>query len=271
MELEHFDLIGMTDAPLSALADAVTRAGRLILEIRDKGGKNGEWVGTQFKAEADLLADRALRQDLEAAIDLPVVSEEDADSQSDDRPEKYWLIDPIDGTASYAGGFFGFVCQAALMQDGMPVATAVFAPALNKLYVAEINKGAFLNGQRLNVRPASAEGLALVDNYPEPRGCSDYLYRELGFSRYVESGSLGLKICMVAEGLADAFAKTVVIRDWDIAPPDLILREAGGQLSCADGRPFEYHGNFEKMGIVATGSPELHARIIETLAAWQER
>lgn len=271
LKFEHFDLNSMTDFPLPALADAVTRAGQLILEIRDKGGKNGEWVGTQFKAEADLLADRALRQYLEAAIDLPVVSEEDADSQSDDRPEKYWLIDPIDGTASYAGGFSGFVCQAALMQDGKPVAAAVFAPALDKLYLAEVNKGAFLNGQHLNIRPASAEELTLVDNYPEPRGCSEYLYRELRFSRYVESGSLGLKICMVAEGLADAFAKTVVIRDWDIAPPDLILQEAGGQLSCADGRPFEYCGDFEKKGIVATGSPELHALIIDSLAARQER
>ena len=186
----------MTDEPLSALADAVTRAGKLILEIRDKGGQNGKWVGTQYKAEADLLADRALRQELKSAIDIPVVSEEDVDSQSADRPKNYWLIDPIDGTASYAGGFSGFVCQAALMQDSMPVAAAVFAPALNKLYLAEINKGAFLNGDRLNVRPVSTEGLALVDNYSEPRGCSDYLYRELGFSRYVESGSLGLKICM---------------------------------------------------------------------------
>ena len=172
--------------------------------------------------------------------DIPIVSEEDVASQSSDRPTEYWLVDPIDGTASFASGYDGFVCQAAWMRDGHPWLASVYVPALDRVYLAERGMGATMNGRPIAVRPVDMRQLTLVDNYPEPRGVAKRLFRDLHFSKYLESGSIGLKICLVADGAADVFVKDVTVKDWDIAAPHLVLQEAGGVLTQFTGQTFEY-------------------------------
>ena len=66
-----------------------------------------------------------------------MVSEEDAESQSDPCPARYWLIDSIDGTASYCGGFAGYVTQATLMEAGARFLAAIYVPASEELFLAE--------------------------------------------------------------------------------------------------------------------------------------
>lgn len=236
---------------LTELGAALKRVGARILECRDQGGTDGTWEGTQYKAAADLIADATLRPELRRIADIAIVSEEDAASQSEERPDAYWLIDPIDGTASFAHGFPGFVCQAALIRGGSVELAGVYAPALDKLYLARRGGGATVNGRTLKVREPDPGRLALVDNYPQPRGVADRLMKELPCAQYLESGSIGLKICLVAEGLADLFVKDVRVRDWDVAPPHLIIEEAGGVLSDDAGAPFRYRGSYQKNGVIA--------------------
>lgn len=250
------------------LAIAVQKTGIKILECRQLGNTAGKWEGTQFKSSADLIADECLREELRMIADIPVISEEDEASQLSHRPSHYWLIDPIDGTASFAHGFMGFVCQAALMVDGEPSLASVYAPALKKLYAAERGRGATLNGQRLRVRPFDRARLSLVDNYPEPRGVAERLYRDLACAKYVESGSIGLKICLVAEGAADVFVKDVSVRDWDIAPPYLVLQEAGGVMAQYTGQPIEFRGEYEKPGLIATSSLTIFDEIRELVKVY---
>ena len=250
------------------LAMAVQKTGIRILECQQQGNTCGKWEGTQFKATADLIADASLRGELLRIAEIPVISEEDDASHNADRPSRYWLIDPIDGTASFAQGFSGFVCQAALMVDGEPSLVAVYAPALKKLYAAERGRGATLNMQPLRVKPFDRARLSLVDNYPEPRGVAKRLYRDLACAKYVECGSIGLKICLVAEGAADVFIKDVCVRDWDIAPPYLVLQEAGGVISQYTGQPFEFRGEYEKLGLIAAPSLTLFHEIREVVAGY---
>ncbi|MBJ6801709.1 inositol monophosphatase family protein [Geomonas propionica] len=245
---------------LTELGVALKRVGAKILECRDQGGTNGKWEGTQFKAAADLIADESMRSELKRISTIAIVSEEDVASQSESRPEEYWLIDPIDGTASFVHGFSGFVCQAALIRRGVVEMAGVYAPALDKLYLAERGGGATVNGTPLGVREPLSECLTLVDNYPEARGLAAEVMHALPCATYLESGSIGLKICLVAEGAADLFVKDVTVRDWDVAPPHLILAEAGGFLSVAAGIPFEYRGCYEKTGVIAASTRELLER-----------
>ncbi len=244
------------------LARAVTEVGALLLELRAAGRTEGRWEGTQFKAEADLLAHRELKRRLEALSKIPVLSEEDAASQARERPERYWLIDPIDGTASFVGGFDGFVTQAALLEAGSPRLAAVCAPALQRLYVAEKGRGATLNGKALALSRKGAPEI-LIDNCPQPRGSASRLFRDLGFKSYLESGSIGLKICRVADGGADVFFKDVVVRDWDVAAPELVLEEAGGCLVELDGAEFPYRGGFEHPGLIAARSREIARAVLD--------
>ncbi len=257
---------------LAELSEIVTEVGKLLLKWRCAGQFDGRWEGPhQFKAQADLMAHEALTSKLSRLTPaVPIISEENPDSWSKERPERYWLIDPIDGTASFVQGYSGFVTQAALMENGTPVMAVVCAPVMNLLYVAERNKGVTLNGMRLIVR----KGLLaekLIDNFPEPRGIALSVFKELGFRKYIESGSISLKICRVADGSADLFFKTVAVKDWDLAAPHLVIAEMGGQLSDIHGQPITYNGSFEKMGLIATSYENTFRMFLDWYSKVQER
>lgn len=252
---------------LAELAAAMRTVGARILDCRQKGQTEGKWEGSQFKAVADLIADECMRDELRRISDVDIVSEEDAKSQSHSRPARYWLIDPIDGTASFAQGFSGFVCQAAYIEEGQALFAVVHAPALDRTYAAERGQGAQLNGIALKTRSAERSDVVLVDNYPQPRGVAERLFHGIPCARYVESGSIGLKICLVAQGTADLFVKDVMVRDWDVAAPALILTEAGGVLRRFDSREFQLAGSYQKTGLIAVGSPWLLSAVADFVRA----
>lgn len=239
---------------IESLKNILTQTGQGLLHWRGQVG--GEWHGAQLKTEADREAHQALSGALTRLLNIPVISEEDAASQAEQRPERYWLIDPIDGTASLAGGFPGFVTQAALMEEGEPVMAVVYAPVLDRLYYAEKGGGSFCNGERIRVSTVK-DRLILVDNYPQPKGTAVRVMKALGCTGYLESGSISLKICRVADGSADLFFKDVVVRDWDIGAPLLILQEAGGTITETNDQPYNFDGGMEKSGIIAARTAAL--------------
>jgi len=116
----------------------------------------------------------------------------------------------------------------------------------------------------------SSDRLLLIDNYPEPRGIADALVKRLPATGYVECGSIGLKACRVADGTADLFVKDVVIRDWDIAPADLILQEAGGCITNVDGHDLRYDGASKIHGVIAAVNNTIASNALRLLAAPNE-
>ncbi len=246
---------------IERLSSILREVGGQLLEWRAQALFAGKWEGTQFKAEADLRAHNLLVERLrEWTPGIPVVSEEDPGSWDTSSAARYWIIDPLDGTASFVGGFDGFVTQAALVEGGLPVAAAVYEPARENTYSAVRGAGARINGEGL--KPAgNPRGGVLIDNYPEPRGAALALFEALKFERYVECGSIGLKICRVADGTADVFFKDVLVRDWDLAAPHLVIEEAGGVLRGIEGEPLRYIGAGRHNGLIAASSPEYIGRV----------
>ncbi|RJQ23942.1 MAG: 3'(2'),5'-bisphosphate nucleotidase CysQ [Nitrospiraceae bacterium] len=256
---------------IAGMCGIVREVGELLLEWRDSEIFEGKWEGAQFKAKVDRMAHNALTERLhELSPEIPVISEEDASPFTSIRPGCYWLIDPIDGTASFVNGYSGFVTQVVLMKNDRPEFAAIYAPLLGEMYSAEKGSGSFLNDARLKVDSGKKPAI-LIDNYPEPRGVAASLYNELNFSRYVECGSISLKICKVADGTADLFFKSVTVRDWDIAAPQLILEEAGGFLKECDGSMVRYDGSFEHDGIVAAASDEACAGAVSWYDNFKKR
>ncbi|MES0834369.1 inositol monophosphatase family protein [Nocardiopsis tropica] len=257
--------------PLSeAMAEAVVAVGdRLRAWRSDPAARGGVWDGDQFKAGADALAHRALSERL-AAIDgrIPVVSEEDPASLRRERPSRYWLIDPVDGTASYAHGFPGYVTQAALVIGGRPEVAAVFAPESETLYTAVRGQGARRDGRSLPPLEAAPPGRGvLTDNTPEPRGIARRVREHFGYGGYLESGSISLKLCLIADGSAHLFVKDVPVRDWDVAAPALVLEEVGGLVTRLDGSPFGYRGPYEHTGLVGGADPSTCRAVARWLAS----
>ncbi len=243
-----------SDTLATALTGAVLEVGVLLREWRsDARATSGVWEGSQFKAEADAMAHGALSDRLRALEPgVPVLSEEDSASLVSDRPGVHWMIDPIDGTASFVHGYPGYVTQAALMEGGVPVVSAIYAPENDVMYAAVRGVGATRNGDHLpRLSPAPVGTGALIDNTPEPRGIALAVYRHFGFGEYLESGSIGLKLCRIAEGAAQLFVKDVPIRDWDVAAPQLVLEETGAGLLRLDGTRFDHRGGYESGGLIA--------------------
>lgn len=255
-----------TDTLIDRVQDILREVGTKLLTMRAQGPVQGTWHATQLKSEADLIAETLIIRGLRALTpDLPVVSEEDLSSHAVDRLARYWLVDPIDGTASFCGGYAGFVSQIALMEGAEPMLGAVYGPTLDLMYLAERGAGASANGSKLKLGWQGGD-VVLTDNYPEPRGIAKLLYEQLPCAGYLESGSIGLKICRVADGQADLFVKDVTVRDWDLAPGHLILREAGGVLSDLRGRGIDYRGGMEQSGgLISAASQDLADRVTNFL------
>lgn len=255
-------------ARVDAVAAAVLHVGGLLRQWRtDPAVRCGRWEGGQFKARADAMAHEALAADL-AAIDseIPILSEEDPASHGSraTRPPRYWLIDPIDGTASFASGFAGYVTQAALVVGARPALAAIYAPEHDVLYTAVSGMGAAANGGVLPANPPAPPGTGvLTDNTPHPRGITRAVYDHFGYTEYLECGSISLKLCRIAEGAAQLFVKDVPVRDWDVAAPELMLDETGGSLSRLDGTAFRYGTGVEHTGLIGAADPGTRAAIAQ--------
>ena len=159
----------------------------------------------------------------------------------------------------------------ALIEDNAPSLAAIYAPGLKLLYTAERAKGAFLNEKKLQAAAADNDMTTLIDNYPEPRGTALAAFNDLHFKKYIECGSISLKICKVADGTAQVFFKDIAIRDWDVAAPHLVLEEAGGMLREITGKAIPYAGDYEHPGLVAAGSAETCHRVVSWYENYRKR
>ena len=252
------------------LVSQVYSLGTDLCSLRDSNSFTaGEWKGSQFKSQADDYAHARTCEFLHKITPgVRVVSEEDPRGHHFLGEELYWLIDPIDGTRSYCEGFQGFAIQICLMANGRPTWSCVYAPAESRMYVAQTEGGAFVNGLRVS-RSVPYARRCLVDNYPEPRGIASSVFQNLPATEYLESGSLGLKICKVADGQADIFVKDVEIKVWDIAPAELLLKEVGGYLTDLEGKPICYNQDVNlRNGLVATASKEVLDSVLSVVSEY---
>ena len=128
---------------MEAVVKLVQKVGCSLQSWRASGGVEGTWEGSQFHAKADQWAHQLIGAGLSnLKTKLPVVSEEDLSPTTTTDVTRYWLVDPVDGTASYAEGFAGYVTQVALMEREHPVLAVVFAPHNQELFSAVRGGGA---------------------------------------------------------------------------------------------------------------------------------
>lgn len=253
----------MKPADFSPVIDLMERVGKNIVLWRSDPQFRRLHSEADYKTEADRQAHDQISSGLIRLFPGIEIISEESSSHDCARPSEYWLVDPIDGTASWYHGFSGFVTQAAYIEHGKPIYGIVHAPLLSKTWIAVHGKGAYLNGKRLPML-AKNDRLVVTDNTPAPHGISYNVMSKLRSTGYVESGSLGLKTVLVAEGTADLFVKDVCVRDWDLAPAAVILQEVGGCLSLSDGSPYVFHGSYEKHGgFIVARDPSLLSEVVK--------
>ena len=252
----------MFDQNIDLTKDIFREVGEKVLSWSDDQTKKKIISKNENKYYADLFAHELLASKL--AVIYPgvqIISEEDYKS-SVERASEYWIIDPIDGTLSWVNGFRGFVSQGALIKDEKPIFSVVYAPHFERMYNAVEGYGLFINDNKFKVS-AKRDELTMIDNTPKPHGITRLVYNKISATNYIESGSLGLKCCLIADRTADVFIKNVIVRDWDIAPAWLMLQETGCKISLFDGSQYLFTGNIEKNGIIVCSDEILYEKVIK--------
>jgi 3'(2'), 5'-bisphosphate nucleotidase len=228
---------------LAAALQAVESVGPALLTLRRERITGYESDRQQLKTPVDLAAEGWIAGLLQGLFPNDVLLAEEAFERSNSKwnpPESFWTIDALDGSRSYVEGFNGFCAQVAYVDHGRVIIGAVHEPAARTTYWASASEGAFMrNGagtvKRLNLPKKTAwpDHPGFVDS-TSPKGPIGAMMQRLG-GHLIECGSIGVKICRVATGDADVFAKELSFGLWDVAPGSLILEEAGGRLGLWNG------------------------------------
>lgn len=257
----------MIDVDVDAVVGLLRRVGDGIVEWQASSEMRILSDVHAYKTRADLEAHEEICKGLRR-IDssMPIISEEDQ-CREPGRPNRYWLVDPIDGTRSWREGYVGYATQVAYIKEGISMVGIVHAPEAKKTWIGVAGSGAKLNGRWLKKRKATQRKV-IVDNYPEPYGVAKSLMSCLPGTGYVESGSIGVKCCLVADGTADLFVKDVTVRDWDIAPAMPVLEAVGGSVLCGNGENFQLNGSIEKTsGVIVASDWRLARQAARIMAA----
>ncbi len=234
------------EALLDKVIPLVRAAGEVVMAVyaTDFGvrGKDDASPVTEADEKAEALIVPALQQILPG---VPVVAEEAvAAGQVPEVGERFWLVDPLDGTKEFISRNGEFTVNVALVERGKPVLGVVLAPALERLYAGARDAGAFVEDRqgrrRIRVRQVPEAGLTVVAS--RSHGDAEALARFLDGRKVAETRSAGssLKICLVASAEADVYPRLGRTMEWDIAAGHAVLSAAGGRLLRLDGDDLGY-------------------------------
>ena len=270
-EMEAEDIL----ATLKLIAE---RAGKIILAYYVEA----EEIEVRHKEDASPVteADEAAETFILGALntltpDIPVIAEESMAAREAPVIEgnRFWLVDPLDGTKEFLSRNGEFTVNIALIEDGQPVAGVVHAPAMAMTWAGicgeneDGTKGAgravFAETDNpvmdIRVRPIPAEGAVVVASrrHGEGQELEDFL-RRYTVSEKVSAGS-SLKFCLVASGRADVYPRFGRTMEWDTAAGHAVLLAAGGQVYTLEDEPLDYgKPGFENPHFYALGDSEPH-------------
>tara|TARA_B100000212_G_scaffold186695_1_gene140828 strand:+ start:510 stop:1247 length:738 start_codon:yes stop_codon:yes gene_type:complete len=194
-----------------------------------------EEEGRDIKLIIDQDTEKLIRGRLQET-DIPILGEEYGGVIS---KEKYWVIDPIDGTANYFRGLDECCVSIALMEGNEALIGVIYNFNNNQIYTAIKNEGAFLNNVKISVSDiASRNKASITTGFPASEtieSSMNFLENLKGWKKVRMFGSAALSCAYVASGKCDYYAERGVYL-WDIAAGICLVQEAGG---CADLKPID--------------------------------
>jgi 3'(2'), 5'-bisphosphate nucleotidase len=257
----------MTDQLLEALIPAVRAAGDLIEEVRLRGFETRGKSDASPVTEADERAELLLTAAIHALDTAPIVGEEaHAGGHRPEACERFWLIDPLDGTKDFVAGRAAYSVNVALIEHGVPILGLVLSPRDGMLWAGALGRGAFRQAEAegprepLFTRPLQPLPVVVVSHShldPETAAWVDALHQ----SKLEPAGS-SLKFCRLAEGSADLYPRYGRTCEWDTAAGHAVLLAAGGAMRDRDGHEFGYgKTDYYNGGFLAVGDPAAFAHL----------
>ena len=200
--------------------------------------------------EADEAAEQIILAGL-AKIDasVPVISEEAASAGRIPKvSDKFFLVDPLDGTKEFISRNGEFTVNIALVEGGVPVAGVVLAPALKRIFWGEMGHGAAegrIDGdvathwKSLGVRPLPGDGAVVVASRSHRDAATEDFLKTIKVKSLCSAGS-SLKFCLVAAAEADLYPRFGRTMEWDTAAGHAVLLAAGGKVRTVEGPDLTY-------------------------------
>jgi len=253
---------------LALLASAARSAGAIALRYFQQSPKVWLKPGNSPVSEADLAVDDFLKAILlKERPHYGWISEESIDDRPTQPYERYFVIDPIDGTRGFLSGKRQWCISLAIVENGQPIAGVLKCPALDEFYEASLHAGAKLNGERLETAPNRCAHLPLLSS---PAVITNKLPPE--FLEKVElvasAPSLAYRLAMLAKAALDIVLIRPDCHDWDIAAADIILLESGARLVDYRGITVQYgQAPFSHRFLMAFRKPQLKTMLDIVAAA----
>ena len=247
-----------SNALLQPLIHTAMRAGGAIMAIYGTDFSVRDKADASPVTEADEAAEKIILADLaRLAPDIPVVAEEAVAAghvpaiSGASGAERFFLVDPLDGTREFVSRRDEFTVNIALVEAGKPVLGIVYAPARHELYWGDVAAGQAgqlgsdpdgtmpSKGIPICARPAPAAGLTAVASRSHRTPETDEFLAKFPVTEFRSIGS-SLKFCLVASGEADIYPRLGTTMEWDTAAGHAVLAAAGGRVTGLAGEPFTY-------------------------------
>jgi len=225
---------------MTALSSAATAAVNAVQEI---GNKLRKHYGTavSLRCKSSLAADVVTTLDIEAERFLAerlagydaTIGFAGEESEPVGSAKRFWLVDPIDGTGHFIRGTPFCTTMIALVEEGEVVFSTIYNFVTRELFVAELQKGATLNGNPLHVseRPLSDAYLSVETDMRSERSISTYV-RLRSRAVVLHTINCGYEYGLIAQGrLEGRISFDPFGKDWDFAPGSLLVTEAGGRVT----------------------------------------
>lgn len=237
---------------LPSVIEVARSAGQLILEIYEKKDYE-EFTKSDDTpvTSADLAAHKLIAQRLsELTPDIPVLSEEAADISLEKRSQwdRYWLVDPLDGTQEFIARSGDFATIIALIEHNRPVMGVVYGPVSGVTYYAYSGKGAWKipemdESVKIKTHKHEQPNQSIAIAISRRQDINRITSRMSSKWNYdlVPLGSAALKACLVAEGAVDCYLRLGPTGEWDTAATQCIVEEAGGRILSTQLEPLSYN------------------------------
>jgi len=204
--------------------------------------------------------------------DIPVVSEEAAsEGHVPEIGHRFFLVDPLDGTKEFVNKNGEFTVNIALIEDRVPVAGVVYAPAKERMFygygpghayeqsIAANSEDADgeADAHPIRARKPAADGLVVIASRTHRDTRTDEYLNLYKVKEFLAAGS-SLKFCLIAAGEADLYPRHGRTMEWDTAAGHAVLLSAGGSVTQLDGTPLIYgktERGLDNPYFVARGAP----------------
>lgn len=237
----------MFEKELQVMLEAGAKAQTVIMDIYNRHSEVVEIKEDDSPVtQADKKADKIIRDYLhEAFKDYGLLSEETSDDASRLEKDFVFIVDPIDGTKDYINHDNEFAINIALSYKHEIVAGVIYAPAFNEVYYATKNGGAYMikDGNKNQIHTTNSEKKRVLRSRFHTLPIEDkYLEDHKDLIVSIEGCGSSYKGCKIASGKAELnFKLGEGTKEWDIAPIDIIVKEAGGSFTKPDGTNYRYN------------------------------